>query len=43
MMQTSKEELKVDYNKHSIKVKSAIINSTTTWDSPEGTWYGFTG
>jgi len=42
MIETSKEELKVDYGKHKIKVKSAIINSTTTGDTPDGTWYGFT-
>ena len=41
MVETSKEELTVDYRNHKIKVKNAIINSVTTGDTPDGTWYGF--
>jgi len=42
MVETSKEELTVDYRNHKIKVKNAIINSTTTENTPKGAWYGFT-
>ena len=42
MMETSKDELTVDYNEHKIKVKNAIIDPTATGDTPDGAWYGFT-
>jgi len=42
MMDTLKEELTVDYHKHKVKVKNAIINPTTTEDTPDGNRYGFT-
>jgi hypothetical protein len=42
MMETSKDELTVDYTEHKIKVKKAIIDQTTTDDTPDGAWYGFT-
>jgi hypothetical protein len=42
MLETSKEELTVDNNKHKIKVKNAVIDPTTTEDTPDGAWYGFT-
>ena len=41
MLETSKQELKVDYNKHKIKVKKGIIYPTTTSNSPVGARYGF--
>ena len=42
MMETSKDELTVDYNEHKIKVKKAIIDPTATGETPDGVWYGFT-
>ena len=42
MLETLKEELTVDNNKHKIKVKNAVIDPTTTEDTPDGAWYGFT-
>ena len=42
MVETSKEELTVDYKKHKLIVKGAIINSTSTGNTPEGICYGFT-
>ena len=41
MLETSKKDLKVDYNKHKIKVKKAVINPTTTEDTPPGVRYAF--
>ncbi len=41
MLETSKNDLKVDYNKHKIKVKKAVINPTTTEDTPPGVRYAF--
>ena len=41
MLETSKEELTVDYNKHKIKVKRAKIHSITSKNSPGGSRYGF--
>ena len=41
MLETSKAELKVDYNRHKIKVKKAVINPTTTVDTPPGARYSF--
>ncbi len=41
MLETSKKDLKVDYNKHKIKVKKGIIYPTTTSNSPVGARYGF--
>ncbi len=42
MLETSKEELTVDYIRHKIKVKKAVINPTTTEDTPDGARYAFT-
>ena len=42
MLETTKEELTVDYKKHKIEVKKAIIDPTATGDTPDGAWYGFT-
>ena len=42
MMETSKDELTVDYKKNKIEVKKAIIDPTATGDTPDGAWYGFT-
>ncbi len=42
MLETSKEQLTVDYDKHKIKVKKAKIDPTTTEYTPDGTRYGFT-
>ncbi len=41
MLETTKLKLTVDYNKHKIKVKKAVIYPTATVDSPDGTRYGF--
>jgi len=41
MLETSKEELTVDYNRHKIKVKSAKIHPTNSKNSPGGSRYGF--
>ncbi len=41
MLETSKKDLKVDYNKHKINVKKAVINPTTTEDTPPGIRYAF--
>jgi len=41
IMETSKQELKVDYNRHKIKVKKAVIYPTTTEDTPPGVRYAF--
>jgi hypothetical protein len=41
MLETSKEELIVDYNRHKIKVKSAKIHPITSNNSPGGSRYGF--
>ena len=42
MLETSKDELTVDYKKHKIEVKKAIIDPTANGDTPDGAWYGFT-
>ncbi len=42
MLETSKNMITVDYNKHKIKVKKAVIDPTTTEDTPGGARYGFT-
>ena len=41
MLETAKLKLTVDYNKHKIKVKKAVIYPTATEDSPDGSRYGF--
>jgi len=41
MLETSKEELIVDYNRHKIKVKSAKIHPINSKNSPGGSRYGF--
>ncbi|MCH6576127.1 MAG: hypothetical protein IH795_13180 [Bacteroidetes bacterium] len=41
ILETVKEQLTVDYDKHKIKVKKAIIYPTLTEDSPSGSRYGF--
>ncbi len=41
MLETSKQELTVDYIRHKIKVKKAVINPTTTEDTPPGVRYAF--
>ncbi len=41
ILDTYKQELTVDYDKHKIKVKKAIIYPTLTEDSPSGSRYGF--
>ncbi len=41
ILETFKEQLTVDYDKHKIKVKKAIIYPTLTEDSPSGSRYGF--
>lgn len=41
MLETSKEELIVDYNKHKIKVRGAKIHPNTSKNTPGGTRYGF--
>jgi hypothetical protein len=41
MLETSKEELIVDYNRHKIKVRGAKINPNTPNNTPDGTRYGF--
>ncbi len=41
ILETVKLQLTVDYNKHKIKVKKAIIYPTTTSNSPGGSRYGF--
>ena len=41
ILETSKAELKVDYTRHKIKVKKAVINPTTTEDTPPGARYSF--
>jgi glycerophosphoryl diester phosphodiesterase len=41
MLETSKEELTVDYDKHKIKVKRAKIHPITSKNSPGGSRYGF--
>ena len=41
MLETSNEELIVDYNKHKIKVKRAKIHPITSKNSPGGSRYGF--
>jgi hypothetical protein len=41
MLETSKVELTVDYNRHKIKVKKAVINPTTTGGTPPGIRYAF--
>jgi len=42
MLETSKQELTVDYIRHKIKVKKAVIDPTTPEDTPGGARYGFT-
>ena len=42
ILETFKEQLTVDYDKHKIKVKKAKIDPTTTEYTPDGTRYGFT-
>ena len=41
MLETTKEEITVDYNKHKIKVKRAKIHPITSNNSPGGSRYGF--
>jgi len=41
MLETSNEELIVDYNKHKIKVKRAKIHPVTAKNTPGGSRYGF--
>jgi len=41
LLETVKEQLIVDFDKHKIKVKKGIIYPTTTKNSPRGTRYGF--
>jgi hypothetical protein len=41
MLEISKEELTVDYDKHKIKVKRAKIHPITSKNSPGGSRYGF--
>ena len=41
ILETVKLKLTVDYDKHKIKVKKAIIYPTLTEDSPSGSRYGF--
>ena len=41
MLETSNEELIVDYNKHKIKVRGAKIHPITSNNTPGGTRYGF--
>ncbi len=41
VLETSKEEITVDYNKHKIKVKRAKIHPITSKNSPGGSRYGF--
>ena len=41
MLETSNEELIVDYNKHKIKVKRAKIHPITSKNTPGGSRYGF--
>ncbi|MFB3056152.1 MAG: hypothetical protein ACE1ZQ_03185 [Ignavibacteriaceae bacterium] len=41
ILDTYKQELTVDYDKHKIKVKKGIIYPTPTENSPGGTRYGF--
>jgi len=41
MLETSKTELKVDYNKHKIKVKKAVIDPTTPINTPPCGRYAF--
>jgi len=41
ILETEKLQLTVDYDKHKIKVKKAIIYPTLTEDSPSGSRYGF--
>ena len=41
LLDTYKQDLTVDYDKHKIRVKKGIIYPTLTDDSPDGTRYGF--
>ncbi len=41
ILETVKDKLTIDYDKHKIKVKKAIIYPTTTSNSPGGSRYGF--
>ncbi len=41
MLETSKAELTVDYDKHKIKVKKAKIHPINSRNSPGGSRYGF--
>ena len=41
MLETTKEELTVDYDKHKIKVKRAKIHPISSQNSPGGSRYGF--
>lgn len=41
MLETSNEELIVDYNRHKIKVRGAKIHSNTPQNTPDGGRYGF--
>ena len=41
ILETSKEELIVDYNRHKIKVKSAKIHPISSKNAPGGSRYGF--
>ena len=41
MLETSKLKLKIDYNKHKIQLKKAVIYPTTTGDTPPGIRYAF--
>jgi hypothetical protein len=41
LLETSKDQLKVEINKHKIKVKKAFIYPTTTASTPPGSRYAF--
>jgi hypothetical protein len=41
ILDTYKQQLTVDYDKHKIRVKKAVIYPTTTEETPNGTRYGF--
>ncbi len=41
MLETSKEKLKIDFKRHKIQLKKAVINPTTTGGTPPGVRYAF--
>jgi len=41
ILQTSRDQLKINYNKHKLKVKNAIINPVSTVNTPSGSRYAF--